>query len=73
MINKKLTPGSSTSLGEWMSLTDIQQYLMMDTKFNYLNPQRIGSILTSLGFNKERRGKRGQLVMMYYVTKNFMD
>jgi len=73
LINKKLTPGSSTSLGEWMSLTDIQQYLMMDTKFNYLNPQRIGSILTSLGFNKERRGKRGQLVMMYYVTKNFMD
>ena len=73
LINKKLTPGSSTSLGEWMSLTDIQQYLMMDTKFNYLNPQRIGSILTSLGFNKERKGKRGQLVMMYYVTKNFMD
>ena len=73
LINKKLTPGSSTSLGEWMSLTDIQQYLMMDTKFNYLNPQRIGSILTSLGFNKERRGKRGQLVMMYYVTKNIMD
>jgi predicted P-loop ATPase len=73
LINKKLSPGSSTSLGEWMSLTDIQQYLMMDTKFNYLNPQRIGSILTSLGFNKERRGKRGQLVMMYYVTKNFMD
>ena len=73
LINKKLTPGTSTSLGEWMSLTDIQQYLMMDTKFNYLNPQRIGSILTSLGFNKERRGKRGQLVMMYYVTKNFMD
>ena len=73
LINKKLSPGSSTSFGEWMSLTDIQQYLMMDTKFNYLNPQRIGSILTSLGFNKERRGKRGQLVMMYYVTKNFMD
>jgi predicted P-loop ATPase len=73
LINKKLTPGTSTSLGEWMSITDIQQYLMMDTKFNYLNPQRIGSILTSLGFQKERRGKRGQLVMMYYVTKNFGD
>jgi len=73
LINKKLSPGTSTSLGEWMSITDIQQFLMMDTKFNYLNPQRIGSILTSLGFQKERRGKRGQLVMMYYVTKNFGD
>jgi hypothetical protein len=73
LINKKLSPGTSTSLGEWMSLTDIQQFLMMDTKFNYLNPQRIGSILTSLGFQKERRGKRGQLVMMYYVSKNFGD
>lgn len=71
LINKKLSPGTSTSYGVWMSLTDIQQYLMVDTKFNYLNPQRIGSILTSLGFQKERRGKRGQLVMMYYVTKNF--
>ena len=73
LINKKLTPGTSTSLGEWMSITDIQQFLMLDTKFNYLNPQRIGSILTSLGFQKERRGKRGQLVMMYYVSKNFGD
>jgi predicted P-loop ATPase len=73
LINKKLTPGTSTSLGEWMSITDIQQYLMLETKFNYLNPQRIGSILTSLGFQKERRGKRGQLVMMYYVSKNFGD
>ena len=73
LINKKLSPGTSTSLGEWMSITDIQQFLMLDTKFNYLNPQRIGSILTSLGFQKERRGKRGQLVMMYYVSKNFGD
>jgi hypothetical protein len=54
-----------------MSLTDIQQFLMIETKLNYLNPQRLGSILTSLGFQKERRGKRGQLVMMYYVMKNF--
>ena len=71
LINKKLQPGNSSSYGEWMSLTDIQQFLMIETKFNYLNPQRLGSILTSLGFQKERRGKRGQLVMMYYVMKNF--
>jgi predicted P-loop ATPase len=71
LINKKLSPSSETSIGEWMSLTDIQQYLMLETKFNYLNTQRIGSILTTLGFRKERRGKRGQLVMMYNIYKNF--
>ena len=70
LIHKKLQPGSSTSYGEWMSLTDIQQYLITETKFNYLNTNRIGQILTQLGFVKERRGSRDQRVMMYYVTRN---
>jgi hypothetical protein len=73
LINKKLQPGSATSYGEWMSLTEIQQFLMMDTKFNYLNTNRIGQILTKLGFVKERRGKRNQLIMMYFVSKNNTD
>ena len=72
LIHKKLAPGTSTSFGEWMSLTDIQQYLMVDTKFNYLNTQRIGSILTSLGFYKERRMLNQSKVMMYYVSRNPM-
>ena len=71
LINKKLSPSSETSIGEWMSLTDIQQYLMLETKFNYLNTQRIGSILTTLGFRKERRGPRGQKVMMYNIFRNY--
>jgi hypothetical protein len=73
LIQKKLFPGSTSSYGEWMSLTDIQQFLMMDTKFNYLNTNRIGQILTQLGFVKERRGTRGQLVMMYLVSRNLGD
>jgi predicted P-loop ATPase len=72
LIHKKLSPGSATSYGEWMSLTDIQQFLIMETKFNYLNTNRIGQILTSLGFIKERRGSRDQRVMMYYVTRNLI-
>lgn len=72
LIHKKLSPGTSTSFGEWMSLTDIQQYLMVETKFNYLNTQRIGSILTSLGFYKERRMLNQSKVMMYYVSRNPM-
>jgi hypothetical protein len=72
LISKKLTPGSSTGLGEWMTLTDIQQFLMADTKFNYLNTQRIGSILTALGFKKDRRTINKSKVMMYYVTRNPM-
>jgi predicted P-loop ATPase len=73
LINQKLQTGSSTSYGEWMSLTEIQQYLMLETKFNYLNTNRIGQILTKLGFIKERRGKRNQLIMMYFVSKNNTD
>jgi predicted P-loop ATPase len=73
LINQKLQPGSSTSYGEWMSLTEIQQFLMLETKFNYLNTNRIGQILTKLGFIKERRGKRNQLVMMYFVSRNNTD
>jgi hypothetical protein len=70
LIHKKLTPGSATSYGEWMSLTDIQQYLMSDTKFNYLNTNRIGQILTSLGFEKQRRILNLSKVMMYFVSRN---
>jgi len=70
LIHKKLSPGSSTSYGEWMSLTEIQQYLMSDTKFNYLNTNRIGQILTSLGFEKQRRVLNLSKVMMYFVSRN---
>jgi predicted P-loop ATPase len=70
LIHKKLTPGGSTSYGEWMSLTEIQQYLMADTKFNYLNTNRIGQILTSLGFEKQRRVLNLSKVMMYFVSRN---
>jgi hypothetical protein len=72
LIHKKLQPGNSSSYGEWMSLTDIQQYLMIETKFNYLNIQRIGSILSSLGFEKDRRSRGSSKVTMYFVTKNPM-
>jgi len=72
LIHKKLQPGNSSSYGEWMSLTEIQQYLMIETKFNYLNIQRIGSILSSLGFDKDRKRRGNSLVTMYFVTKNPM-
>jgi CTP:phosphocholine cytidylyltransferase-like protein len=57
------------AFGEWMSLTDIQQYLMMETKFNYLNTQRIGSILTALGYIKERKLRGNSKITMYFVSK----
>jgi predicted P-loop ATPase len=70
LIHKKLQTGSATSYGEWMSLTDIQQYLMVETKFNYLNTNRIGQILTALGFQKERKILNQSKVMMYFVSRN---
>jgi len=68
LIHKKLEVGDR-AFGEWMSLTDIQQYLMMETKFNYLNTQRIGSILTALGYAKERKTRGNSKVAMYFVSK----
>jgi hypothetical protein len=72
LIHKKLSPGTTANYGEWMSLTDIQQFLMLETKFNYLNTQRIGSLLSALGFEKDRKRKGKSLVTMYYVGKNLI-
>lgn len=68
LIHKKLEIGDR-AFGEWMSLTDIQQYLMIETKFNYLNTQRIGSILTALGYIKERKLRGNSKITMYFVSK----
>jgi predicted P-loop ATPase len=70
LIHKKLQPGGATTYGEWMTLTEIQQYLMVETKFNYLNTNRIGQILTSLGFEKQRRLLNMSKVMKYFVSRN---
>jgi predicted P-loop ATPase len=70
LIHQKLSPANSESYGEWMSLTEIQQYLMIETKFNYLNIQRIGSILTSLGYRQERKRRGESIVRMYFINKN---
>ena len=72
LIYKKLSPGSTSNYGEWMSLTDIQQFLMLETKFNYLNTQRIGSLLSALGYQKDRKTKGNSKVTMYYVGKNLI-
>jgi predicted P-loop ATPase len=72
LIHKKLQPGGATTYGEWMTLTEIQQYLMVETKFNYLNTNRIGQILTSLGFEKQRRLLNMSKVMKYFVSRNPM-
>jgi predicted P-loop ATPase len=68
LIHKKMEVGDR-AFGEWMSLTDIQQYLMIETKFNYLNTQRIGSILTALGYIKERKLRGNSKITMYFVSK----
>jgi hypothetical protein len=72
LIHKKLMPGSATSFGEWLSLTEIQQCLLVETKLNFLNLQRIGSILTALGYEKDRKRKGSSIVTMYYVSRNPM-
>jgi predicted P-loop ATPase len=68
LIHKKIELGNP-AFGEWMSLTEIQQYLMIDTKFNYLNIQRIGAILTALEYKKERKTRGNSKVTMYFISK----
>ena len=68
LIHNKLEIGDR-AFGEWMSLTEISQYLMIETKINYLNIQRIGSILTALGYVKERKSRADSKITMYFVSK----
>lgn len=69
LIHRKISPANSESYGEWMSLTEIQQYLIMETKLNHLNLQRLGSLLTSLGYEKDRKRRGNSIVTMYLINK----
>jgi predicted P-loop ATPase len=69
LIHRKISPANSESYGEWMSLTEIQQYLIMETKLNHLNTQRLGSLLTSLGYEKDRKRRGNSIVTMYLINK----
>jgi predicted P-loop ATPase len=68
LIAEKLAPGSSQA-GEWLSITQIIQYLIGDTKIASMNNTRVGMILTHLGYESKRKKINGSVVTAYFVTR----
>lgn len=54
LVSTKLTHGSVQS-GEWLTITEIIQYLISDTKITSMSNTKIGMILTNLNFVREKK------------------
>lgn len=68
LLNHKLAHGDDTS-GEWLSITQIIQYLIADTKINSLSNTRVGMLLTSQDFKKQRKWVSGSTITVYHVKR----
>jgi predicted P-loop ATPase len=68
LISLKLNKGTQ-SFGEWLTITEIIQFLISDTKFNTLNNTRIGIILSKQGFEKKRMKKGSGVVTVFFANK----
>lgn len=68
LIGRKLAPGSSQG-GEWLTITDIIQYLIAETKINTLSNTRIGMILSANGFISSRKKFNGLTSTAYFVNR----
>lgn len=55
--------------GEWLNITQIIQYLILDTKYTNLSNTKIGMILNKLGFEKKRAKVNGSVVKVFKVSK----
>lgn len=68
LIATKLSHGTSQS-GEWLTITQIIQYLIDGTKISTLSNTRIGTLLTSHKYVKMRRKINGQTVTAYWILR----
>lgn len=68
LIATKLSHGTSQS-GEWLTITQIIQYLIDGTKISTLSNTRIGTLLTSHKYVKMRRKVNGQTVTAYWILR----
>lgn len=68
LLASKLGHGTSQS-GEWLSITQIIQYLIADTKISTLSNTRIGMLLTEQKFVKMRKRINNSVVTAYYITR----
>lgn len=68
LIALKLKLGND-QFGEWLTITEIIQFLISETKFNTLNNTRIGIILSKQGFEKKRMKKGSGVVTVFLINK----
>lgn len=69
LIAAKLKPTDNDLHGEWLSLTQIIQFLILDTKYNTMNNTRVGMILNKYGYLKKRMRVNKVPVTVYLCTK----
>jgi len=68
LIADKIAPGTSHH-HEWLSITQIIQYLILYTKITSLSNTRVGMILTSQKFPKRRAKVNGTVITQFCVEK----
>jgi predicted P-loop ATPase len=68
LLGSKVIPGTSNG-GEWLTITQIIQYLINDTKFASLSNTRIGMILTHNNYTKMRKKINGTVMTVYHVQR----
>lgn len=70
LIRDKLSHGSSMG-GEWLTITQIIQYLIADTKINSMSNTRVGMLLINMGYEKKRSWNKetNNTVTMYYANR----
>jgi hypothetical protein len=68
LLSIKLTHGTSNG-GEWLTITQIIQYLISDTKIASLSNTRIGMLLTDMKYAKMRKKINGSVVTMYFIFR----
>jgi hypothetical protein len=61
LVIQKLQPGQT----EWLTITQIIQYLICDTRINSLSNTRVGMVLTHMGYEKRRNKVCGSVVTQY--------
>lgn len=66
-VNFKIPENTMT--GEWLTITEIINIMVADTKFNAMNNTRVGMLLTKNGYEKKRMRKNGIPSTVYYVEK----
>lgn len=69
LLFSKISKPENQFTGEWMTATEIIKYITIDTKYVFSNV-RIGMLLSKMGFEKSRKKRDGNSVVVYHVSKS---